>query len=47
MKIGIALPQMGQEITPALLLRMAQEAEQLGYASLWVGERLLRPRHTA
>jgi len=24
---------------------MAQEAEQLGYASLWVGERLLRPRH--
>lgn len=44
MKIGIALPQMGSQISPAFLIRLAQEAEQLGYASLWVGERLLRPR---
>lgn len=44
MEIGIALPQMGPQISPAFLLRVAQEAEQLGYASLWVGERLLRPR---
>lgn len=42
MKIGIALPHMGQETTPALITRMAQEAERLDYASLWVGERLLR-----
>ena len=44
MEIGVALPQLGEETTPSLLIHMAQEAEQLGYASLWVGERLLRPR---
>ncbi len=44
MEIGIALPHLG-ETTPAFLVRMAKEAEQLGYASLWAGERLLRPRH--
>jgi probable F420-dependent oxidoreductase len=36
---------MGAHTSPTFLVRMAQEAEQLGYASLWVGERLLRPRH--
>lgn len=45
MDIGIALPHLGGETSPAFILRMAQEAEQLGYASLWAGERLLRPRH--
>ena len=45
MEIGIALPHMGKETSPARIIEMAQEAEQLGYASLWVGERLLRPRH--
>jgi probable F420-dependent oxidoreductase len=45
MEIGLALPHLGQETTPAFLARMAREAEQLGYASLWAGERLLRPRH--
>jgi probable F420-dependent oxidoreductase len=44
MEIGVALPHLGASITPALLVRMAQEAEQLGFASLWAGERLLRPR---
>lgn len=47
MEIGIALPHMGTETSPARIIQMAQEAEQLGYASLWVGERLLRPRHYA
>ena len=45
MDIGIALPQMGVETSPALITQMAQEAERLDYASLWVGERLMRPRH--
>ena len=45
MEIGIALPHMGTETSPARIIEMAQEAERLGYASLWVGERLLRPRH--
>lgn len=44
MKIGIALPHMGMETNPTLITRMAQEAERLDYASLWVGERLLRTR---
>ncbi len=43
MHIGIALPHMG-ETTPTMIVRIAQEAEHLGYASLWAGERLLRPR---
>ncbi len=45
MEIGLALPQMGPQATPAIITRIAQEAERLGYASVWVGERLLRPRH--
>lgn len=36
---------MGEEASPDLIIRFAQLAEELGYASLWAGERLLRPRH--
>ncbi|MDQ6662061.1 MAG: LLM class flavin-dependent oxidoreductase [Chloroflexota bacterium] len=45
MDIGIALPQMGPYASPATIVQIAQEAERLDYASVWVGERLLRPRH--
>lgn len=45
MDIGIALPQMGPEASPAAIIQIAQEAEQLGYAAVWAGERLMRPRH--
>lgn len=47
MKLGIALPQMGDEASPEAIARFAETAEQLGYDSLWVNERLmwpLRPR---
>lgn len=44
MKIGINLPQMGPDASPAALVHLAQEAERLDFASVWVGERLLRPR---
>lgn len=44
MQVGIALPHMGQAATPDIITRFAQEAERLEYASLWAGERLLRPR---
>lgn len=44
MQIGIALPHMGAETSPALITQIAQEAERLDFASLWTGERLLRPR---
>ncbi len=45
MQIGITLPQMGLDASPAAITSIAQEAERLDFASLWVGERLLRPRH--
>src|SRR5947207_4809339 len=45
MKIGITLPQMGAESSPTAIAEIAQEAERLDFASIWVGERLLRPRH--
>jgi hypothetical protein len=40
MKIGIMLPQVKSVIRPADIIEMAQEAEWLDFASLWVGERL-------
>jgi probable F420-dependent oxidoreductase len=43
MKFGFALPQLGPQATPENLIRTAQKAEQLGYDSLWVLERLLWP----
>lgn len=45
MQIGISLPQMGFDASPASITQIAQEAERLDFASVWVGERLLRPRH--
>ena len=43
MKLGIALPQIGQWATPENIVKVAQHAEGLGYNSLWVLERLLWP----
>ncbi|HEX4225059.1 MAG TPA: TIGR03619 family F420-dependent LLM class oxidoreductase [Pseudonocardiaceae bacterium] len=44
MRIGFTLPQMGALAhQPREVARFAQQAEQLGAASLWVGDRLLAP----
>jgi probable F420-dependent oxidoreductase len=43
MDIGIALPQAGRYASREAIVRVAQEAERIGYASVWVLERLLRP----
>jgi probable F420-dependent oxidoreductase len=43
MKLGVALPTSGPLANPANIARVAQEAEQLGYDSVWTYERLLRP----
>jgi len=43
MKLGIALPQLGEWATPENIIKVAQGAEELGYNSLWMLERLLRP----
>jgi len=43
MDLGISLPTSGPLATPANIVRIAQEAERLGYAAVWTYERLLRP----
>jgi probable F420-dependent oxidoreductase len=43
MDIGIALPHVGPQASPQAIVRVAQEAERLGYGAVWVLERLLRP----
>src|SRR5215212_2321464 len=43
MRSGLILPSLGAGVGPVELLRAAQRAEQLGYANLWVAERLLYP----
>ena len=43
MKIGFALPNIGQVATAEAVTKVAQRAEALGYDSLWTIERLLWP----
>ena len=43
MRIGFALPQVGPEAGPQSLTMVAQHAEQLGFDSLWVLDRILWP----
>ncbi len=43
MRLGFALPQIGQWAGPDSLARVATDAEQLGFDSLWVLERTLVP----
>lgn len=43
MEIGLTLPQFGRHASTSVLARFAVEAEQMGYRSLWVSERLLWP----
>ncbi len=43
MKIGISLPQLGAQASAENLIAVARRAEELGYDSLWVLERLLWP----
>ncbi len=43
MRLGFNLPQIGPVASPEALVQVAQRAEELGYDSLWVTERLLFP----
>jgi probable F420-dependent oxidoreductase len=42
-RLGFVLPQVGPMAGPDALIAVAQRAEELGYNSLWVTERLLSP----
>ena len=43
MKLGISLPQLGPQASAEALIRVAKRAEELGYDSAWVLERILWP----
>ncbi|MFJ4844917.1 MULTISPECIES: TIGR03619 family F420-dependent LLM class oxidoreductase [unclassified Streptomyces] len=43
MELGLALPTAGPQTSPETIVKVAVEAERLGYAALWTFERLLRP----
>ena len=43
MRLGFNLPQIGPAAGPEAIVRVAQRAEELGYDSVWVTERLLYP----
>lgn len=43
MRVGISLPQLGPQASPENLIKAARRAEELGYDSVWVLERLLWP----
>jgi len=45
MRIGLALPQMGPIAEPDRVAEFAAAVEELGYDSLWVGDRILTPLH--
>ncbi|MET9344109.1 TIGR03619 family F420-dependent LLM class oxidoreductase [Nonomuraea sp. NPDC003804] len=41
--LGLAVPQLGVLADPRLSIEVAKAAEEMGYDSLWVGDRLLNP----
>jgi len=43
MRLGFTVPQFGEDAGPEALQEVARQAEDLGYDSLWVAERLLYP----
>jgi len=43
MRLGVCLPQNGPLAGPEALIAVAQKAEEIGFESLWVSERLLWP----
>ena len=43
MKVGITLPESGQDASRENIIQMAKEAENEGFDSLWVWERLMWP----
>lgn len=44
MKLGLALPTFGPDACPEGIERVSRTAEEMGYDSLWTGDRVLAPR---
>ncbi len=44
MQLGIHLPHVGRKAGPAAIRRAAEQAEQLGFADVWVSEHIIIPR---
>ena len=44
MQFGVHMPHAGTKATPALMRRLAQRAEALGFADVWVSEHIIVPR---
>ena len=43
MRLGFNIPQLGKAASAEAMVRVAQRAEELGYDSVWVTDRLLYP----
>jgi len=44
MQIGIHLPQVGRKAGPEAIRRAAEQAEELGFADVWVSEHIILPK---
>lgn len=44
MQLGIHLPHVGRKAGPVAIRRAAEQAEQLGFADVWVSEHIIIPR---
>ncbi|HVC62494.1 MAG TPA: TIGR03619 family F420-dependent LLM class oxidoreductase [Acetobacteraceae bacterium] len=44
MQLGIHLPHIGRKAGPDAIRRVAMQAEQLGYADVWVSEHIIVPK---
>jgi probable F420-dependent oxidoreductase len=44
MRLGIHLPHIGRKASPAAIRRAAEQAEQLGFADVWVSEHIIVPK---
>ena len=43
MRYGLSVPQLGRHAAPAVIASFVRRAEDLGYRSFWVGDRVLAP----
>ncbi len=47
MQVGIHLPHIGRKASPDTIRRAAIQAEELGFADVWVSEHIIIPKGAA